>query len=211
LQLYEKKLQRIFYVLYDTSGNPKTGLIDTDLIFKYAKADDSAFTIKTLNIATGGNFGELGNGMYWTDLLDTEMDTLGEFAIVITDHSGITPSPGPALIDTKHLLYQIVPQPIVSSGGIPTCMVFGNIKDLGGEPMDVKMVVTAQVLKLPNIVNSNYISSRVRSVFTDEDGLFKIKLVVGSIVRLEVRDAGIRRQFQVPDLSSINIVDLPGV
>lgn len=201
MQLIEKTTQRIFYVLYDTSGNPKTGLNYSDITFRLVKANQSSFTIKTLSEGSLGNFSEVGFGFYWTDLVPADVDILGELAIAITG----------AEIDTKHLVYQIVSQSIVASGNVPLCTIFGNIRDLGGEPTGNRLKVISQILKLPQIVGGNFITTGPKIVFTDEDGMFKMKLVIGAVVRVEIEDAGLRRQFMVPDQTTADLKDLPSV
>lgn len=211
MKLYEKKLQRIFYVLYDTNGDPRTGLGSADLIFRYAKATDTDYTVKTLIEGEEANFGELGYGFYWTDLTETETNIIGSLAITITTigPGPSSPSPLPEEIDSKHITAHVEPYPIVPGASISLCTINGSVKDLGGEPTSKPLRVTTQIIKLPAIIDGNFISTRVKDVYTDEDGVFKMKLAVGATVRVEIKDAGVRRQFIVPDQETANLKDLP--
>ena len=201
MQLYEKKDQRIFFALYDVVGTPKTDLLPADIILRLVKANEDAFLIKTL---TTGNFGELGFGAYWIDLLATDVDVMGNLYITIQPSSEPTPA-----IEPLFLNYRVVPQPIVPGGDVPLCTIFGNVRDLGGVPSKTPMRVMASVLKLPAEISGNFISSLPTTAFTNEDGLFQIKLAIGATVRVEIADAGVRRQFVVPDFTSADLKDLP--
>ena len=214
MQLYEKKSQRIFYVLYDIDGDPKTGLLSSDITLRYIKSDETEFSIKTLMSGEDGNFGEVGYGLYYTDFTEDETDTLGQFAITINslseDPGPSPPSPLPSgpVIESKHLIYEIVPEPIVPGGEVKTCRVFGNVRELGGIPGEPTRVI-GQLLELPHVVDGKFIKSKIEDAYSNIDGTFVLKLIVGATVRVEIPDTGTRRQFVVPDQTTANLKDLP--
>ena len=71
------------------------------------------------------------------------------------------------------------------------------------------MPVHAQVLRLPTVVGDNFISSKVEDAYTDVEGVFKFNLAVGAVVRVEIPDAGVRRQFEVPNQATADLKNLP--
>jgi hypothetical protein len=71
----------IRFFLTDAEGNPKTGLIYSDVSVKYIKYGQTSFTTKTLDTT---NFRELGNGIYEVQFTGTELDTLGSFIVFIS-------------------------------------------------------------------------------------------------------------------------------
>jgi len=211
LKLYERKNQRIFYVLYNLSGEPVEGLLAEDIIFRYAKATDSEFRVKTLTSGIDGNFGELGQGVYYTDMIDSETDVIGNLIVTIAnlDLGPSSPSPLPEEIDPKHILFNVEPYPIVPGAELKLCTIHGSVKTLGGRPSSKPMRVIAQVIKLPAIIDGNFLSTKIKESFTDEDGVFKMKLAIGATLRVEIPEAGIRRQFIVPDKETAKLEDLP--
>lgn len=87
-----------------------------------------------------------------------------------------------------------------------TCLVYGLMKNLQGEPIpDAKVYVTP--VDVPLTGNTAISKSNV-FVYTDESGLFEISLVRGSEVYIAIDEAGYRKRVIIPDSVSVKIEDL---
>lgn len=199
----EKQAKDIFVDLYDsTTGLPYPGVPASGLVLKYAKAGESTYTTKVLTEGVDGNFAEIGDGVYKISFLADELDTLGQFVFVIAGTGIYT------ILEQRVIIAEVEPAQYIAAVIPPTCLVFGNVKELTGIPSDTPVVVKAQVVELPAQQQGNYISTHPVTAYTDADGLFKLRLAIGTLVVLEIADVGFRRQFTVPELTSVDIKDI---
>jgi len=198
--LFQKTDRKVYFILFDAAGGEITGIIPAGVKLELVKQDEVTLTEKAL---TTSNFTEIGLGLYAVDLTEADTDILGTlFAI-------FTPRAASPIFDQRNLEFEVAVKPLTVTASPSTCLVFGNVKDLSGLPSEDVKEVVAQIVALPNITDGTHLTVDPIKVFTDVDGFFKMNLVRGALVRIEIADAGVRRQFTVPDQDTVDLADLP--
>jgi len=175
------------------AGSPVTGVAFGDATVEYKKVGGTGFTSKTL--ATE-DWEEIGDGYYALRWSALEMSTLGPFLFKVTG-TGFDPFYGEFDIDP--------PNPFV--GTPETCVVYGNIVDLGAEP-GRQEELTFQVVDLPHLSSESFVTGGVRKTLTDTSGNFSIDLVREAKVKVVIKIAGVSHVVTVPDQESIKLKDL---
>lgn len=143
------------------------------------------------------SFVDLGGGYYILTLPATETATLGLFVYQLTTAS-TSPVYGSLDID---------PQPLSALASPSTCLITGNVAQLGGDFTDAVEVIF-RPLGQPAHLGSSFISSHAVRTFTDGVGNFSVALVRGAVASVDIEDCGLKFQFTVPqqqtaDLSSL--------
>jgi hypothetical protein len=88
-------------MMRDSSGNPVTGLADTDVVVKYQKQNGS-LTTKTMSPS---NWTEVGQGKYDISFTATELNTEGDFFYPVTG-TGAEQFSGLARIELNRNLFK---------------------------------------------------------------------------------------------------------
>jgi len=140
---------------------------------------------------------EIGAGVYTVEFNASNLDTVGIFVVKVT---------GGAFV--QHIaLVNITenPAPPENEGSVETCVIFGTVETLGGDPVPNAAVV-ARILGFPTIAdNLAVLTDDFVSTLTDSDGNFELELVRGVTVDISIVLASYRRTLQVPQLSSANL------
>ena len=198
------------------SGLPILGAVSFDVTISLLKSDGTSF-IDIILIDPpydDYNFIEISDGFYKVTLSASDLNILGAYVIHVKpkDPNPSSPDPTPQFPNMleQYLMSDVVHQQLVTVAGPPTCVVFGNVKDLTGVPAEHPYSVKAQVIKFPALFNDNYITAEPITVYTDINGFFQIRLTQGALIILEIVSAGYRRQLTVPAFASCDISALPG-
>jgi len=199
-----------------STGLPITGATIYDVDVAILQNETTSFVEKTLLPLSDDspNFWEAEDGFYQLVLSgSTDINILGSIVIRIMPKAPnpSSPDPTPEFPDMleQYLMGDVVPQQLVTVAGPPTCVIFGNVKDLTGVAPEYPYAVKAQLIKFTTLLNDNYISADPIVVYTDINGFFQIRLAQGALIILEIAQAGYRRQFTVPSVSSIDLSAIP--
>lgn len=177
-----------------SGGSPVTGVVVGDVTVWYLPAGASSLQPKTL---AAEDWTEIGNGLYTLAWSESEMGSIGPFYATV-DASGA---------DLVTVEFDVVPNQI---GGLitpDTCIITGNITDLGGDPSQ-RSAVVFRLAKRPSEVGGAFVSAVPQQTLPDVFGAFSVVLVRGVRTIVEIPSVGIRHTIDVPDQDTANLVDL---
>lgn len=177
-----------------SSGTPATGLTFSDLTVQYRKMGDTSLTTKTL---VAEDFVEIGGGLYVLKWSEEDMNTLGSFYFTITG----------AGFDGVTREIEIFAATVGSLISPTSCIITGNISDLGGDPGQGAEVMF-RLAKRPSANTNAFILAEPVRTNPDVYGTFSVVLVRGVKVVVEIPKAGLRHLIEVPDQESANLIDL---
>jgi hypothetical protein len=196
------------FVATDTgTGNPRTGIIFSEIDVSYKKSVDSAFSVKSL---TGPDFREIGLGVYEILFSSAELNTLGSFIYVINNNGSL------ALPAIK----QYVGNAFIQSAAaytpgtiaLPTNVLTGNLINLVGAALSGE-AVSARVISGPSIIgnvpNLGGVGTGQVSAITDAGGFFALEILQGSVVDITIPVINYRRTLTVPANGTDVLFDIP--
>lgn len=177
------------------SGTPVTGVLYSAITVKYKKYAQTSFTTRTL---VSADWTELGNGYYLLVWESAFLNILGPFVFTLT---------GGSFNNQVFLEFDVDPQPASFFAPANTCLVSGNIVDIGGRPSQHNRI-SFRAPEFPVAIGGSIIDAN--KVFTEPDGLgnFSVALIQGQNVVVEIDRTGIYAQITIPMASSANLTDL---
>ena len=176
-------------------GVPATGITYNQVTVKYKKFGATAFTTRTL---ISGDLAELGSGFYTLKWAATYTNILGTLLYVPT---------GVAFDNFIYDTFDVEPQPVALYAPPQTCIVSGNVVDIGGAPAH-NARISFRAPEFPVIVGNSVVDSRQIYTLPDAFGNFSILLMQGQTVIVEVERSGIYNQITIPYASSATLVSL---
>lgn len=185
-------LSVFLFLSSDDTGVP--GLLFSDVVLHWWKAGLVNVPVRPI---LSGEWVELGGGYYTLTLPNTDIDQLGELFLRFTGVS----------IDALEKEFFVEPASIAFLATTVGCIVSGNTLDLTGRLLAGKEVVFRPV-DAPNAVAGSLISFERILTYTDALGNFSVNLLRGATAIVEIKDAGLRQQFDVPDQSTALLLDL---
>ncbi len=196
------------FVATDTgTGNPRTGIIFSEIDVSYKKSVDAAFSVKVL---TGPDFREIGLGVYEILFSSAELNTLGSFIYVINSNGSL------ALPAIK----QYVGNAFVQSASaytpgtiaLPTNVLTGNLITLAGLALP-NVSVSARVMDIPEILgttpNIGGVGTDILSATTDSGGFFALEILQGAVIDVSIPRINYRRTLTVPANGTDVLFDIP--
>lgn len=196
------------FIATDTgTGDPRTGIVFTQVDVSYKKSTDSTFTSKVL---TAPEFREIGLGVYEILFTGLELDTLGTF-IYVVNNNGALPLP-----NIKQFVGQAFIQAtaayVPGTISLDTNILTGNLIDLSGAAI-TGASVSARVLEAPSIIGSSPniggIGTSIISAVTDSGGFFALELVQTAVVDVTIPSVNYRRTLTVPANSTDVLFEIP--
>jgi len=182
--------------LFD-GASPALSLDETDFVVKTWKGGETAFTTVVLAAA---DVVELGEGFYALKMPAALTSVLGEIFIRISSEGT-----NPFSLVSKDFI--VSPVPLASVTSPETCVVSGNIVDIGGKPGQGQEVVVRPVT-FPVTEGSSIITSDPVRTNPDAAGNFSVVLIRNQTVIIEVTRTGVRNQIIVPDQETADLLDL---
>jgi len=177
------------------SGVPATGINYTQVLVKYKRFGDTAFSTRTLQ---NGDLIELGNGFYTLKWPATFTNTLGTFMYKMTS----------VLFDNfLYDTFDVDPQPLAFNVPPDICVVSGNVIDIGGNPAQ-NVRVSFRVPEFPLIVGTSIVDANRIYTVPDALGNFSVSLLQGQVVIVEVERTGIQVQVTIPMTSTATLASL---
>lgn len=164
---------------------------DVDVLLK---KQGSAVSTKTVLASEWTEVPEFST--YILRLSASDTDTVGTLMVSIT-----TPTGGL----TKEL--EVLPAPVTPVGIPGTCVVSGNIIDIGGSPSSQQPIMF-RIAKNPATLGGAFVAGARLITMPDAYGSFSVALLRNAKVIVEIEGAGIRQQIVVPDASTANLIDL---
>lgn len=140
-----------------------------------------------------------GAGFYTIRLSGSDLDTLGEFMIYVTDPE--------FLFQDVVASFDILPTPFYTQNTSPLCIITGNLVDMGGMPGSGEQIVF-QILKVPVTSGDSFVTGSSLRTYADALGNFSISLLRGIRALVIQENCGIRNVITVPDAPTASIVDL---
>jgi len=96
-----------------------------------------------------------------------------------------------------------------------TCNVYGTLLYPTGDPVvdnDIEMFVECGSNgDLPQFAQGSLLTGKSVVLHTGENGYFESPMIRGALVTLHLKRSNFKCQFEVPDVESIDIKDIPGV
>lgn len=169
------------------------GVLPSSVVMKIWKQGDTGFT---LHILTSSSWTELVDGLYVLRISAETLNTLGGFAIYLT---------GP--FEPILIKEYVEPAPVGLLTTPDHCIISGNLSDLGGHPAQGHRIVF-RLASFPKKSGSSLLVSDRLVTYADAQGNFSARLVRGSTVIIEVDQAGIKNQIEVPNQSTALLLDL---
>jgi hypothetical protein len=166
-----------------------------DLLNVKASKNGGLFAAKEV---TEEGWRDLEDGYYSILWSESDMDTMGEFYWVMD-----IPSLGVGFRGS----FDVDPAPFYIDSTAPTCVVTGNIVDIGGDPL-VLNVLSFRPRNVPGAAGQSFVASGHIRTSTDAYGNFSVKLLRSAIVLVEIENAGIRHLITVPDEPTAALIDL---
>lgn len=196
------------FIATDTgTGNPRTGIVYTQVDVSYKKSVDASFTVKVLS---GTDFREIGAGVYEVLFSAAQLDTVGSFIYVI-NNNGTLPLPN---------IRQYVGQAFIQSAAaftpgtiaLPTNVITGNLINLSGVAL-ADEAVSARIISAPTVLgtspNVGGVGTDTVAVQTDSGGFFALELLQGAVVDIVIPVTNYRRTLTVPANSTDVLFDIP--
>ena len=181
-------------ILLYSGGSPVTGVVPADVSVSYRKTGESS--LSTLPLATS-NWIEVGNGLYILVFSGSDMDTLGSYYYEVSGGS----------FDNLVKETEVVPVPVGSLVTTTTCIVSGNISELGGSPGFTREI-TFRLAKRPSTNSGAFVLAEQVSTVPDINGSFTVELVRGVKVIASIPSAGVKHTIVIPDQGTANLIDL---
>ena len=88
-----------------------------------------------------------------------------------------------------------------------TCIVYGTIKDMTGEPAQ-NTRVHFEPAPVTQFINGNALTMEVRTAYTDVNGTFAIETVRTADVIVIIEEVGYRKRVTIPNQASVSVEDL---
>lgn len=148
-------------------------------------------------IMTPIDWSELGDGYYTMRWNAEDLDTLGIFAYRISC---------PYVYEEVFGSFDVEPAPFGVPTDSPTCIVTGNLIDIGGDPAHNAVVFRPRYV--PGTAGPSLITAEAIRTGADAFGNFSVKLLRSSQVIVEIEKAGIKNLITVPDAPTANLIDL---
>lgn len=183
----------VFFQLLN-SGTGVAGLTAADIVLRWWK---NGLTNVPVRPILPEELVDLGAGYYTLTLPEADMNQLGQMYLRFTG-TGFDPL-------EKEFTVEAAPIAILAS--TTTCIVSGNTLDLSGKRM-VGAEVVFRPVDAPNSVGPSIIHFERIITYTDALGNFSVNLLRGAKAIVEIRDAGLRHQIEVPDQSTALLLDL---
>jgi hypothetical protein len=173
---------------------PVTDVLFSAVTLLLRKNGEPAFVARVVLTTEWVN---LANGYYAMRFTADDYDTIGDFRYVISG----------AGFDTVAGAFDVEPTPISFLAEAPSCIVSGNIVDIGGVGMRLQPI-TFRPRYVPGIAGASLIASGLIQTSTDAYGNFSVALIRGSKVLVEIQAAAIRYEITIPDAPSADLLDL---
>lgn len=188
-------------VVIENAGSPLPGLTFADVDVQLLKPVDGS-TWETKQTLTADEFIAVGSGVYHIKMIGSEdLDALGEMLAVV--RPSLT---GPAF-DEEILNISVIPQS--SDALIPptTCKIFGDLMNPGTLPSPQQDVFL--YLKEQPVISGGFVATNERYFTkTNAQGHFEVYVPRLAKVVIDIPNAGIRKQFDVPDQESFSLLDI---
>lgn len=175
-------------------STPVTGILPGDVTVKIRKTGDILFTEKVMN---ADSWVELENGFYILRWNASDMSEIGSFFWSIAG----------AGFDFQAYEFQVSPYPVMPAMTPATCVVSGNMVDLGGTPEAFADIVFRPI-KLPTEANGILITGRPIRTKPNAYGSFSVSLIRGMQAIVDIEWVGIKTQIIIPDAATANLIDL---
>lgn len=193
---YGKERWNTLYITIDGGYGPLPALgITYDMVAVTASKNGGEFAPKEV---TEDGWRDLGDGYYSVLFTESDMDTLGEYYWVLAVAS--------LGVGTRDV-FDVDPAPFYLDSTAPTCVVTGNIVDIGGDPI-VFNTLKFRPRNVPGVAGNSLLASGHIRTATDAFGNFSVKLLRSAYVLVEVENAGIRHLILVPDTPTAALIDL---
>lgn len=176
------------------AGAPVTGVAFGDISVSYLRAGDTTLQTKVLTV---DDWIEVGNGLYILKWSESDMALIGPFYFEISGGS----------FDPQRLEFDVHPAPIEALANPEVCLITGNITDLGGDAA-TQDPISFRLAKRPSAVNDVFVNTNHIRVVPNAYGAFTVALLRGVLVTVTIESVGIRHQFEVPDQSQAQLIDL---
>lgn len=177
------------------SGVPAVDVRYTQLAIAYKRFGDTELTMRTL---VSGDLINLGGGFYTLKWPASYTNVLGTFMYVPT---------GVVFDNLIYDTFDVEPQPLALYAPPQTCIVSGNVVDIGGNPAH-NARISFRAPEFPVIVGNSVVDARQVYTVPDAMGNFSILLMQGQTVIVEVERSGIYNQITIPFASSASLVSL---
>ena len=176
------------------SGVPVAGVVFGDVSVSYKRAGDT--TLQTKLLATE-DWVEIGNGLYAVKWSSSEMANVGPFYFQVTGGS----------FDPVVSEFDVIPAPIEALSSPETCLISGNIVDLGGD-VGRQDDVVFRLAKRPSAVSGSFVLSDVIRTTPNAYGAFTVSIVRGVECIVTIDRVGLRHQIVVPDQAEALLIDI---
>lgn len=193
---YGKECWRSLYLTVDTGYGlaPALGVTYDMLALKMSR-NGSDFEDKEV---LEEHWRDLGEGFYTLLWTESDLSVLGQLTYALRI---------PSLNIAEAGVFDVDPAPFYLDVSAPTCVVTGNIVDIGGDPIFSNQL-SFRPRNVPGVAGQSLLASGHIRTSTDAYGNFSVKLLRGAIVLVEIENAGIRHLITVPDTPTASLIDL---
>lgn len=193
MNVFQGQALTVFFQLKN-AGTGVPGLVPADVTLRWWKAGLINVPVRPI---LPEEWVDLGDGYYTLTLPKEDVDQLGKLYLKF---SGGT-------FDVTEKGFVVEPAPIAFLASPNTCIVSGNTLDLAGRLLSGKEIVFRGV-DAPNAVGPSIVNFDRIITYTDAMGNFSVNLLRGAKAIVEIKEAGLRAQFEVPDQSTALLLDL---
>ena len=189
------------------TGDPRTGIIYSQINCYYKKANQAGFQSKTLS---GSNFRECGYGVYEIQFSASDLSTDGSFVYMVESNLSLPNPPLRRFVSQTYVqdIATITPDVII----LPIEVIYGNLITLRGDPISGASV-SARIVSSPYIIGTSPdiggIGTDLLATTTNELGFFSLELIQGSVVDIVIPAIKYRRTLTVPSNGSDRLFDIP--
>ena len=201
--ILKQLLQTPIPVLVTLSGAPVVGLTYQNVVVNYLRPSDTTFIAF---VPTALQWLEIGNGYYHL-ILDPGSVLLYVGPVVVQLSAQAPASIHYVNFDSQTINLDVIPQTIDDQIPPASCQLYGNLIGADTLPQG-QQDIYLRIAEQPFVSGSSVgVNSRV-ATRTDAQGNFSVLLPRLAIVVIDIPDAGIRRQFTVPDQVSISLTQV---
>ena len=182
------------FIQLSQGGTPVPGILSSDVVMRWWRPGDTSVAVRPI---LPEEWVELGDGDYVLKLPGTDVSRTGILFIRLTG----------SLFDIHEEEFMVEPAPLSFLASANYCIVSGNTLDLSGRMLSGKEVVFRPV-DAPNAVGPSIVNFERIITYTDALGNFSVRLLRGAKALVEIKEAGLRGQIDVPDQSTALLLDL---
>jgi hypothetical protein len=177
-------------------GAPVSGVMFSNIILEMLKPGASSWSLITDFVS--GDLVEVGAGYYSLSMHGHDINILGPNLLRVRSMT--------SLFDTQVISLDVIARTREEVQPANQCLLFGDLISADGSPSKDEEIFI-RIVDFPFSSSASLATTKASVTRSNGNGHFEINLLRLSTVMIEIPVSGVRKQFVVPDQSTIALVD----